>query len=66
MPSAPSSSADVVDRASRITASAVRAAAVADDQPGRDPLVAQAALGRAVEDELDGDRRPGSRRAAGR
>ena len=29
-------------------------AAVADDHPGRDPLVAQAALGRAVEDELDG------------
>ena len=32
-------------------------AAVADDDAGRDPLVAQATLGRAVEHELDRDRR---------
>ena len=48
---------DPVDDATRISASAVRAAAVADGDPGGDPLAAQPGLGRAVEDELDRDRR---------
>ena len=55
VPSAPSSSRTSSMRP-RMTASPVRAAAVAHGQPGRDPLVAEAALGRAVEDELDGGR----------
>ena len=70
-PSGPSV-ARVSSTSERSTASAVRAAAVADAQPGRDALAAQAALGGSVEDELDGDRvrdgaaEPPDERAAGR
>ena len=55
VPSGPSTSR-TSSTSDRITASAVRGTAVANRRPGRDPLAAEAALGRAVEDELDGDR----------
>ena len=74
MPSAPSIMPDVLDHGED---DVVRGppAAVADDDPGRDPLVAQAAFGRPVEDQLDGrggrdratqpaDQRGGRRRAS--
>ena len=64
-PVGPIEQPDVVDEADDDRVTRPRAA-VAHGQPGRDPFVAQAALGGTVEHELDGDRRPGWRLVAGR